>query len=290
MWKSSSRFVKCNPPIKIGYIYIYTERERECYISKNISKELPPKLVCSHVWGGIGNPIVNVNSGRRLWHLFCTLLPWNPSQATASLKKILVSVCLWKCSETSGLQAQAYLLLQRLCCLSHQRARPVWKPKRKIQKDKTKKDKSKNNKTKKEESKKDKTKKEEPKKGKQTADDRHQPGPKLWGANRICRISVSSHCFKSVWHTHMHIIVALVSCQGDFLRFQHYSTAAMEIKPWICCGTLICSPMVAMNTSHSCLTTKPLRWSIGWDSGRPSLHCHALEPQMVKIKLIRWSG
>ena len=74
-------------------------------------------------------------------------------------------------------------------------------------------------------------------------------GLSSWGANRICRISVSSHCFQvSVTHTHMHIIVALFSCQGDFLRFQHYSTAAMEIKPWICCGTLICSPMVAMNT------------------------------------------
>ena len=122
--------------------------------------------------------------------------------------------------------------------------------KEKSKKDKTKKDKSKNNKTKKEESKKDKTKKEEPKKGKQTTDDRHQPGPKLLRCKpHMSYLSkqslLSSQCDT---HTHMHIIVALVSCQGDFLRFQHYSTAAMEIKPWICCGTLICSPMVAMNT------------------------------------------
>ena len=206
MWKSSSRFVKCNPPIKIGYIYIYTKRERECYISKNISKELPPKLVCSHVWGGIGNPIVNVNSGRRLWHLFCTLLPWNPSQATASLKKILVSVCLWKCSETSGLQAQAYLLLQRLCCLSHQRARPVWKPKRKNpKKTRPKRTNPRTTKPKRKNRRKTRPKRKNRRKAnKQQMIDTSQ-GLSSWGANRICRISVSSHCFQvSVTHTHAH--------------------------------------------------------------------------------------
>ena len=126
MWKSSSRFVKCNPPIKIGYIYIHKERERENVILAKTYRRNYPQNWYVHMCGEALEIQLSMSIlGRRLWHLFCTLLPWNPSQATASLKKILVSVCLWKCSETSGLQAQAYLLLQRLCCLNHQRARPV---------------------------------------------------------------------------------------------------------------------------------------------------------------------